>query len=90
MSQFLLVYDQAAGRVMELREFPDAERSQALEARFQIERELSGRDDVEVIVLGANSREDLEQTHARYFQSIGELATGERSDASRPGGDRDE
>jgi hypothetical protein len=90
MSQFLLVYDQAMGRVIQLREFTDADRSEALEERFRIERELVGKLHLEVIVLGANSRDDLERTHARYFRSIQELATREPMDPSGTRRDGDE
>jgi hypothetical protein len=77
MRQFLLVYDQLAGKLLEMREFSEAERSFALEERFRVEREFAMRSQVEVILLGANSREDLEKTHARYFRSVGELAAGD-------------
>ena len=45
----------------------------ALQRRFAHEREHRGHPEMEV-VLGAESRETLESTHARYFKSIQELA----------------
>jgi len=73
MAHYLLVYDRAAGRVLRERTFDS--RAEALRARFEAEREH--RDDggnVEVVVLSAQSRNDLLQTHSRYFLSLAELA----------------
>ena len=52
-----------------------------MSARFRVERdgEWEGRqlsDDVEVIVLGADSAPTLRRTPARYFMTIGEMAAG--------------
>ena len=74
MTQFLIVYDQLAGQVLDLREFADAERSRALEARFELERLYLDEEQIEVVVLGADSRADLEQTHGRYFKTVAQLA----------------
>jgi hypothetical protein len=46
----------------------------ALAARFDAEREFNGRSEIEVVVLGADSWEDLTRTHSRYFKGLGELA----------------
>jgi hypothetical protein len=74
MTQFLIVYDQAAGRLLELAEFTDEEREVALERRFELERQHQQDDNIEVVVLGATTRADLEITHARYFKSFAQLA----------------
>lgn len=74
MTQFLIVYDQVAGKVLELREFEDAQREAALAERFRLEREHLSEEHVEIVVLGASAREDLERTHARYFKTVSELA----------------
>lgn len=76
MTQFLIVYDQSAGKVIELTEFPDAERSRALDERFELERRYQDQPNIEVVALGADSREDLEATHGRYFKTIAQLAEG--------------
>ena len=46
----------------------------ALDARFDAEREFSGRPEIEVVVLGADSWEALAWTHSRYFKGVRELA----------------
>ena len=70
---FLVVYDRAAGRILETREFPLSERERALAERA--EHILSKRDspDVEVVLFGAESLVDLKTTHARYFKSAEEI-----------------
>jgi RAB protein geranylgeranyltransferase component A len=72
MTHFLLVYDRAEGRV--LREEPFNNHRDALVARFEAERLHRGNDDIEVVVLSAESSEAIRKTHARYFQTIGEIA----------------
>lgn len=76
MTQFLIVYDQAAGEVIELTEYPDTERESALDARFELERRYQAQAHIEVVALGADTREDLEATHGRYFKTIAQLAEG--------------
>ncbi|SCD47165.1 hypothetical protein E6P78_30980 [Streptomyces sp. A0958] len=72
MTNVLVVYDRSAGRL--LREEQYDRRQDALRARFATEREFKGRSNVEVVVLGANNRNDLLKTHARYFLGLDELA----------------
>lgn len=74
MTQFLVVYDQAEGKVIQLTEFPDSERSRALDQRFELERKYQDEPHLEVVALGADSREDLERTHGRYFKTVAQLA----------------
>ena len=73
MSYYLVVYDRSTGAV-EVEEYADNERELALHRRFIREREQAKRPQVEIVVLGAESREALEQTHARYFKTFQELA----------------
>jgi len=75
MRYFLVVYNRSTGAV-EVKGFAASEREQALEERF--DRELAERDrpEMEVVLLGAESRAALEKTHARYFHSVEELAAG--------------
>jgi hypothetical protein len=72
MSYFLLVYDRSAGELRELREFGDADREAALAERFARERETEGRQDLEIVLLGAPSEAALRRTHSRYFKSARE------------------
>lgn len=76
MKYYLIVYDQATGLLIEFREFEQQDRAAALEARFKLEQDRLNQPSVEVVVLGGESRADLERTHARYFKSITEMATG--------------
>jgi hypothetical protein len=73
MSYYLVVYDRSTGAV-EVEEFADQQRDLALHRRFAHEREHQGRPEIEVVVFGAESREALERTHARYFKTVQELA----------------
>jgi hypothetical protein len=65
MRYFLLVFDRQQGRLIgDVKEFSDS--GEAVRARFA--HEIEFRDgNVEVVVLGASSREALENTHSRYF-----------------------
>jgi hypothetical protein len=69
---YLLIYDRQQGKVIRRASFsrPDA----ALAARFDAEREFSGRSEIEVVVLGADSWQELTRTHSRYFKGLHELA----------------
>ena len=63
MSYWLIVYDRQAGRLyVQPQEFADS--SYALRVRCEVERRLPG---LEVVVLGAESLDQLRVTHSRYF-----------------------
>lgn len=65
MKYFLLVFDRRNRRLLgEVEEFGDAD--SAIRARFRREA-LGSNENIEVVVLGAASREALENTHSRYF-----------------------
>ena len=74
MTYYLLVFDRRRGQLVEMvREFSDA--TEAMRARLFREanpQELRSSD-IEVVVLGAASREALEKTHSRYFGAPQEL-----------------
>ena len=72
MPQFLIVYNQLTGKV-ELKEYADDAREEALERRFALEREHRLEPHIEVVLLGARSEDVLERTHARYFKTVREL-----------------
>jgi hypothetical protein len=69
---YLLIYDRQQGKVTRQMSFSQAD--EALAARFDAEREFSGHPEVEIVVLGADSWEDLTRTHSRYFKGLHELA----------------
>jgi hypothetical protein len=70
--QFLIVYNQLTGKV-ELSEYADDAREEALERRFALEREHRLEPHIEVVLLGARSEDVLKRTHARYFMTVREL-----------------
>jgi hypothetical protein len=64
---FLILFDRSSGRMVdEVIEFVRA--AEALDARF--EAGAPGRDNpaIEVVVVGAEDRQALEETHGRYFR----------------------
>ncbi|TCP57480.1 hypothetical protein EV191_1011437 [Tamaricihabitans halophyticus] len=72
MKYFLLAYDRRAGSLLVDDVYQD--RSSAMQARFEAEQKFADAPaDIEVVVLGAQSRSQLLQTHARYFRSFAEL-----------------
>jgi hypothetical protein len=71
MRYYVIVYDRKAGMTRSVRAHDD--RWAALSDRFEIERSGNHDPTVEVAVLGAQSKEALHRTHARYFQSAGDL-----------------
>ena len=74
MTYFLLAYDQRTGELLDLKEFAEKDWQVAEKERFQRELEGVGEGSIEVVLLGAESRESLERTHGRYFKSVSELA----------------
>ncbi len=72
MALFLLVYHRDTGS-LDLHEYPDAEREDAVQRRFELEREHRLDPSIEVVLLEARSRKVLEETHARYFRTVREL-----------------
>jgi hypothetical protein len=73
MSYFLLVYNQHRG-LESIEEYPDDAGDAAVARRLELQRANHGRTEMEVVLLGAPSRQALERTHGRYFKSIRELA----------------
>jgi hypothetical protein len=73
VSHFLLVYDRRRGEL--LRKQAYSTDSDALRARFAAEHEFAGRAEIEVVVLSAESEDDLSVTHGRYFVGLDELAS---------------
>jgi hypothetical protein len=72
MRHFLLVYDRRRGALLETRPFDD--RDAAFHARFEAERAHRTNPTIEVVVLSADSEEALRRTHARYFETVSEMA----------------
>jgi hypothetical protein len=74
MSFFVLVYDRAGQRLLDLREFSEDDRSSAETMRLAAQRKSLHEDlDQEIILFQASSREALERSHGSYFLSESEL-----------------
>ncbi|MCM4085013.1 hypothetical protein [Paractinoplanes hotanensis] len=67
-----MVFDRRLGSIVRFTDFALAD--DAMTARFDAEDEFADNADIEVVVLGAASQDDLRRTHARYFQSAREIA----------------
>ncbi|HYD09547.1 MAG TPA: hypothetical protein VEA78_05540 [Acidimicrobiales bacterium] len=73
MRYFLLAYDQKAGRLVSQEEFPEAELERAQDRRFELEQQHRGTPGMEVVMLGAESIEQVKRTHRRYFMTVKEM-----------------
>lgn len=70
---YLLVYDRAAGKLLDQTAY--GKRRDALRGRFAVEKlHRDASHNIEVVVVGAESEDDLHRTHGRYFLSLAELA----------------
>jgi hypothetical protein len=71
---FLMHYDPARSRIIELRTFADGERTLAEAARLRLEiRHRVDRAEHEILLLEAASEEALRRTHRRYFETLHDL-----------------
>lgn len=67
-----MVYNRRTGEST-LQEFPEGRGREAIKERFTQERLHRGNPDIEVVVLGSDSKAELMKTHSRYFRSASEL-----------------
>jgi hypothetical protein len=65
LRHFLLVFDHNEGRLIQNREFNNSE--EALTAYSATERSYTREQNVEVVLIGADSIETVQRTHANYF-----------------------
>lgn len=68
LQHFLLVYDLTVHRLIEQQEFDDGDEAAA--AYSALEGEYKGRDDLEIVLVGADSIETIKRTHAHYFDAV--------------------
>jgi hypothetical protein len=66
IQHFLLVFDHAQGKLLEMEEF-GFEGERAVEAYSAKEREYRAQDLVEIVLIGSDSKETVALTHANYF-----------------------
>lgn len=67
-----MVYNRRTGD-SSVREFPEGHGREAIRERFTQERLHRGDPDIEVVVLGSASKDELMKTHSRYFRSATEI-----------------
>jgi hypothetical protein len=72
MRNYLVIYNRRTG-ARTVQEFGEGHGREAIRERFQAERRHRGDPDIEVVVLVSSSKEELRQTHGRYFESPGEI-----------------
>jgi hypothetical protein len=71
---FLIEYERRIGKMISFRKFDNAERETAQNARLEMEIDLNRRGiEREVVLLEAETEEDVRRTHRRYFESLSEL-----------------
>lgn len=63
---FLVIYDVRAAQAT-VREFDDY--AEALSAYESIEKKNLGSDDLDIVLLGADSLETIKRTHSSYFDT---------------------
>lgn len=72
MISFLIQYDRRSGDLV-VREFAGSDgHERAIQERLRLEA-LDRTSDVELVVLNADSREELERTHGRYFRTVRQM-----------------
>ncbi|WP_330473421.1 hypothetical protein [Terrabacter sp. C0L_2] len=72
MNHYLIVFDRSESRLLSLEEC--ASSREAMKARFRAESLHRGHPEIEIVVLGARSKEALRTTHARYFEQMKDMA----------------
>ena len=74
MKYFLLVYDRGIQKIIEgPRPYAFEERDAALADRERAISDNIVNPNIEVVLLGADSIDELRKTHARYFQTSDEI-----------------
>lgn len=66
IKHFLIVFDHAKGRLEDVLEF-ETDGKAAVAAYSAKEKELQGRKHMEIVLIGSDSLETVQQTHANYF-----------------------
>ncbi len=71
----LIEYDRRKGQIVRSRQFDDAQRREAEDARLQIELELNRTKlEHEVVLLQAATEAAMRQTHRRYFEDLRQIS----------------
>ena len=74
---FLIRFDRRKQRILLFKRFDEAQRADAERLRLDLEIEVNrSKLDHEIVLLEAQSEEDIRRTHRRYFESLKELIAG--------------
>jgi hypothetical protein len=68
-TQFLIIFDTQAGRIVEQRQFGDPE--EAMRVFGDCERRHASEDSLQVLLFTADSLETVKSTHPHYFKGPG-------------------
>ena len=68
IKHFLLVYNHALGRLIEVQEF-GTDSHAALAAYSATERAHRDQSEIDIVLVGSDSLETVRATHANYFES---------------------
>lgn len=80
---FLVVYDPKGQRLVEFKEYDPAAKSEAVSDRLRADKQFGDAvDRHEVVLLEADSRDDLKTTHSRYFQNLDQFLKEQRNSLS--------
>lgn len=79
---FLIHYDRRAGAIKTLQTFGDKDRLDAESARMSLESSVNELTDDEIVLLEAQSVEELHKTHRRYFATASDLLKTAADEAS--------
>lgn len=71
MQYFVLIYDRKRGEITDHRAF--ARVGDALDDARRTQLGLGFEANIEIVVLGGKSYEDLKKTHSRYFKTAQEI-----------------
>ena len=73
LHHFLLIYDRGRGRLLEQLDL--GEDGEVAAAEYSgYETEYRDHDGIEIVLVGADSIETIRETHAHYFDGVGEKA----------------
>ena len=76
---FLIEYERSTG-IVQLQQFDDDKASEARESRLSLELQRAAESlNREIVILEADSEEQLRRTHSRYFESLHQLANPDRA-----------
>lgn len=71
MIHFVIVYDRKLEKILERVDLPEAEQVRAWDERDRLVKKYLREPNVEVVLFGSKSEEDLRATHGRYFVPLG-------------------